>query len=213
MRRHAITYATSANIAAARLRWVKALETAWPVAGAVEFRATGLDQLVATMESKPPAIGSPACALVVFGPGETNATIDRTVEALLNANIGAVCLMDNPDTWRPFQRQGIIFDGSDAAPEIVAAMLYALAERQPAVDVLAREIVLVQRCQGGIRQEMDRIHEELHLAAAIQREFTSAALPQVDGLDLGVVFRPVNFVSGDIYNVRPLGPGRAAFFV
>jgi serine phosphatase RsbU (regulator of sigma subunit) len=60
---------------------------------------------------------------------------------------------------------------------------------------------------------MDRIHEELHLAAAIQREFTSAPLPKVAGLEFGVLFRPVNFVSGDIYNVRPLGEGCAAFFL
>jgi serine phosphatase RsbU (regulator of sigma subunit) len=92
-------------------------------------------------------------------------------------------------------------------------MLYALCERQSSVELLASEVVLAQRCQGGIRSEMDRIHEELHLAAAIQRDFTSAPLPKVDGLEFGVLFRPVNFVSGDIYNVRPLGDGCAAFFL
>jgi sigma-B regulation protein RsbU (phosphoserine phosphatase) len=92
-------------------------------------------------------------------------------------------------------------------------MLFALSERQGTVAALAREVAITQRCQGGIRSEMDRIHEELHLAAAVQREFTSAPLPRVEGMEFGVLFRPVNFVSGDVYNVRSLGDGKAAFFM
>ncbi len=125
----------------------------------------------------------------------------------------ALCLVPDATPWRPFQRHGIIFESIDAEPRILAAMLFALAERQSGVELLAREILLAQRCNGGIRSEMDRMYEELHLAAAIQREFTSAPLPRIEGLEFGVLFRPVNFVSGDIYNVRSLGEGKAAFFL
>ena len=47
-------------------------------------------------------------------------------------------------------------------------VLFALAERQSAVRSLMREVAILARYQGGVRGEMDRIHDELNLAAAVQ---------------------------------------------
>lgn len=215
MARHTLCFATSGNIAGSRSRWVSPLEAAWPVGGAPEVKTLGIDALVSLLEAAreaPPAERFDA-VFVVFGREETPRGIDRVVEALACANVAGVCLVSDPAQWRPFQRHGVIFESHEASPAAVAAMLYAIAERQGTVEGLAREAAIAQRCQGGIRLEMDRIHEELHLAAAVQREFTSAPIPHVEGLDFGVLFRPVNFVSGDIYNVRSLGDGKAAFFL
>jgi serine phosphatase RsbU (regulator of sigma subunit) len=202
-------------MASARPRWVKPVETAWLGPECPTFRGIGLEALTTELAEHSAGTGSGgfAAALLVFGPTDQPHTIDRVVEALNAANVPAICLVADPVSWRPFQRHGIIFESTDAQPATLAAMLFALAERQSGVELLAREVVLAQRCQGGIRSEMDRIHEELHLAASIQREFTSAPLPKVEGLEFGVLFRPVNFVSGDIYNVRSLGDGKAAFFL
>ncbi|HYE62673.1 MAG TPA: PP2C family protein-serine/threonine phosphatase [Phycisphaerales bacterium] len=211
MGRHAVCFATSGNTAGARQRWVAPVEAAWP-GEAPDFRAVGSDALVDMLEKNGNTAGF-GCVLAVFGPSESARTIDRFFEALGAAHLPGICLVPDPAVWRSFQRHGIIFDSHDADPRALASMLYALCERQGAVDALAREVAIAQRCQGGIRSQMDRIHEELHLAAAVQREFTSAPLPRVDGLEFGVLFRPVNFVSGDIYNVRSLGDGMAAFFM
>jgi sigma-B regulation protein RsbU (phosphoserine phosphatase) len=215
MARHTIVFATSENISAARTRWAKPVEAAWPGPEAPTFRPAAIDPLILGKGEGGPGtpLQPPAAALLVFGPGEPARIVDRVTEALGIANVPAVCLMQDPAPWRPFQRHGVIFESWDADPGKIAAMLYALAERQSGVELLAREVMLAQRCSGGIRTEMDRIHEELHLAASIQREFTSAPLPKIPGLEFGVLFRPVNFVSGDIYNVRSLGEGCAAFFL
>ncbi len=215
MARHTISFATSGNITSGRSRWVKPLEAAWPGPETPAFRSIGIDPLITELGEHNAAAGSGAitAAMLVFGPGEQPRTIDRVVEALGAANVPALCLVPDATPWRPFQRHGVIFESIDAEPSILAAMLFALAERQSGVELLAREVVLAQRCNGGIRSEMDRMYEELHLAAAIQREFTSAPLPKIQGLEFGVLFRPVNFVSGDIYNVRSLGEGKAAFFL
>jgi sigma-B regulation protein RsbU (phosphoserine phosphatase) len=215
MARHTLSFATSGNLQNTRARWAKPIEAAWPGPESPTIRSVGLEALVGELLERgaAEASGGPTAALLVFGPGEQPRTIDRVVEALSGANVAALCLMDDPAPWRPFQRHGILFEAWDAPPGVLAAMLYALCERQSSVELMAREVLLAQRCQGGIRTEIDRIHEELHLAASIQREFTSAPLPRVEGLEFGVLFRPVNFVSGDIYNVRTLGEGRAAFFL
>jgi len=79
--------------------------------------------------------------------------------------------------------------GADSAlsPEALATSLAALEGRQDAVEVLQREIRILSSFQGGVRQEMDRMHEELNLAAVIQQELLPAELPEAKELDFGVM--------------------------
>ena len=86
-------------------------------------------------------------------------------------------------------------------PTIVAAMLSALAHRQSVVNQLKTEVKIARRFQGGLRGEIDRIHEELQLAASVQREFLPRSLPHAPSIDIQILFRPAGYVSGDIYDV------------
>jgi len=215
MRRHTVVFAASGNLGASRARWLGPIESHWPGDDFPEVRPQLLDTFVESLESatscaQPP---EPTTALLVFGPDDSPRTIDRAVEAMLARSLPGVVLLEDPSAWRPFQRHGILYESWSRDPAVLAAMLFSLAERQSVVSVLAREIAISQRCHGGIRTEMERLHEELHLAALLQREFTSSAVPKVPGLDIGVLFRPVNFVSGDVYTVQDLGNNQAAFFI
>jgi serine phosphatase RsbU (regulator of sigma subunit) len=173
------------------------------------------DEFLAMLEGRPSADHDPLPAAVVIALGTLDHawTVDRLVEALQSRNIPGIFLLPNPDDWRPFQRHGIIFERHDADPRQLAAMLYALAERQSSVDLLQRELFVAQRAQGGFRVEMDRMHEELHMAATVQRDFIPAVLPTIPGLDLACVFRPVNYVSGDIYHIEQLNERTVGFFI
>ncbi|CAG0977291.1 Phosphoserine phosphatase RsbU [Phycisphaerales bacterium] len=210
-----ITFATSGNLDAPQRKWLAPILERWPSAPSPEHRTLLTDTFLHELESEPADDAAPMAgvALVALGPGVAPSFVDHLVEALNRRQMPAVIMLDGAADWQLFQRQGIIFQSLDADARTIAPMLFALSERQSAVRLLAREIQLANRCQGGIRNEMDRLHEELHLAAAIQREFTSSPVPQIAGLDIAVLFRPVNFVSGDIYNVRDLGAGKVAFFV
>lgn len=103
--------------------------------------------------------------------------------------------------------------GGRVQPLVVAAMLAALWQRQTFVQSISRELALALRCQSGIRTEIERIHEELQLAANFQQEFTATPMPRLAGLDFAALFRPVSAVSGDIYCVRTVAPDTAAFFL
>lgn len=98
-------------------------------------------------------------------------------------------------------------------PAQLAAASWALCERQRSVNAMAAEIALAHRCEAGIRSEMERMHEELNGAAAIQREFTAAPLPTIDGLEFGLLFRPMNFVSGDVCNVHRIDRHHVSFLI
>lgn len=194
-------------------RWLTPLKSSWPGSPPV-LREVSLDTVLNELspEARQPVRGDDAI-LALLSRDEPASQIDRLTEGLLEQQIPGVVLLEDPTDWRLVQRQGVIFESWTADPRMLAGMLFALCERQQTVRLLGREVQLALRCQGGIRHEMDRLHEELHLAASIQREFTSSPVPRVPGLDISVLFRPVNFVSGDVYNVRDLGLGKAAFLL
>lgn len=215
MRSHALILATPGNLEGAWNKWAAPIQNAWPSTDAPRLTWMQADDFLAMLEGRPGAEHDPlpAAALIALGMLDHAWTVDRLVEALLARQIPAIFLLPNPDDWRQFQRHGIIFERHDAEPARLAAMLYALAERQSAVDLMQRELFVAQRAQGGFRVEMDRMHEELHMAASVQRDFIPSTLPAIPGLDLACVFRPVNYVSGDIYNVEQLGERTIGFFI
>lgn len=210
-----LIFVTSGNVGQLQRSHLAPMLDRWPGNATPEVRSLLLDnfarELDAPGDPDPAPLG--AAAFVVLDQPTSPAAIDRLIESLHRRHVPAVILLPRPQDWQILQRQGIIFRPLQNDPASLAAMLFALGERQSAVSLLALEVQLANRCQGGIRSEMDRMHEELHLAAAIQREYTSTPVPKVAGLDIEVLFRPVNFVSGDIYNLRDLGNGRAAFFI
>ncbi len=215
MAEHVITFATPGNLESAWARWAEPIRARWPSDTKPRIDWMPLDSFLDVLEGQGDRGENPlpTCALVVIGPQDKPYLIDRLMEGLLTRNIPAVCLMHDPTDWKKFQRHGVLFEKQDSNPTMLAGELFALAERQGALDVMSRELYVSQRCQSGLRAEMDRVHDELNMAAAVQREFLPSNLPEIPGLDLGVVFRPVNYVSGDIYNIEMLDHRRLGFFI
>jgi phosphoserine phosphatase RsbU/P len=102
---------------------------------------------------------------------------------------------------------------ADTEPQVVAATLHALAHRQDHVELLRAEVSVARRFQGGLRGEIEKIHDELQLAASVQREFLPRSLPPVSDVDIQVLFRPCGYVSGDIYDVQQVGEHQIGFFL
>lgn len=169
-----------------------------------------LEALAKAAEGQPPA----APALVVLGPDIPMVGVVQLVDALQGALVPAVLLFDTvDDARRRLQSDGVIIERLDAEPAYIAAILFALREREPAVRSLARDLQIAARYEGGARGEIDRIHEELNLAAAVQQELLPKRLPTVSGLECGVLFRPVGYVSGDIYDVVELDEHHLGIFI
>lgn len=212
---HTIWFSGTPSANASWVRWVSPLRDHWPGLDKPVVHNLAFDRLLAALDNLdvPEASKLPAAVVVVFSDQENTQTIDHVVEGLFARNLPALCLMPDPADWKAFQRDGILFERYDANLNVLAAMLFALAERQGAVDLLAKEVYITTRCHGGIRTEIDRLHDELHMAAAVQREFLPASLPALPDIDFGLVFRPVNYVSGDIYDLEQLDDDHVGFFI
>lgn len=140
--------------------------------------------------------------------------VEGLVSSLREAGLPAVVICPEPSRWRTrHQSGGILFEATTVDPGRVAAMLLALAQRQSVVRSLRREVALTSRCELAIREEMERMHDELQLAASVQREFIDLASSVSPLLDHAMVSRPISFVSGDVNCLRDLGDDRVAFFL
>lgn len=138
----------------------------------------------------------------------------KLVDHLWEQAVPAVLVFpDLTDRRRRLGGRGVIVADDRTPPAQLATALAALAERQPFVESLRSELRVSRRFQGGLRGEMDKIHEELQLAAIVQREFLPKTIPALPGLDLEVFFRPASYVSGDIYDVQQLDETRLGFFL
>ena len=153
--------------------------------------------------------------LVVLDEGTPKSTAIALAHLLRDALAFGFILMPGmpADVQAQVSGGGLVGADCDLDPSAIATTLHALFGRQDSVEVLQRELRILSSFQGGVRQEMDRMHEELNLAAVIQQELLPAELPKSDQLEFGVMFRPATYVSGDIYDVALIDEHRLWFFV
>jgi sigma-B regulation protein RsbU (phosphoserine phosphatase) len=95
----------------------------------------------------------------------------------------------------------------------LASMLWTLIRRQPVVDALSREVRLAHLSQRSIAGELDKMHKELHEAARMQRQFVQRGVPYIPGLNVGAIFRPATYVSGDLFDVERLDEHHVSVFL
>lgn len=158
-------------------------------------------------------------ALVLVSPGVSESVLYQLVGQLEEAATPSVvvqpgsALREEALVPRHDRSPECIFARSEEGPEAVSAMLFALAHRQSCVREMQRGLRAARSFQNEAAAELDRLHDELLLAAQVQREVLPKQLPTIHGLGMGVLFRPAGFVSGDIYDVDRLDEEHVGFFL
>lgn len=189
---------------------------AWPGDTPPQVRQVGLDVWFSELIEGEPAGTRAAPALVVCSASEPRGMARALVDRMHQLQIPGVLLRPagaGGSQAEHLAGSGVIVQPPDADPARLAAMLYALGERQTVVESLRSELRVLSAYQSGVRDEMDRVHDELHLAALIQRDLLPAELPRRSGVEFAVMFRPASYVSGDIYDVVEVDGGRIAFLL
>lgn len=112
-----------------------------------------------------------------------------------------------------FEFAGTMIECWGVDDAVLVAKLQGVLHRQAEVRKLRHEVAVAQRFQGGLKGEITRMHEELQLAAMVQREFLPNEMPSLHGVDFAVMWRPANYVSGDIYDVSRLDADHVGVFI
>lgn len=156
----------------------------------------------------------PGLSALVDLDGSENDTIALVHDRLWKQALPALMLFrDSDSTFSALNGRGVMVMRPDAPPTAQAAALAAVAERQRSFITLTSELKTAQRFQSGLTGVMDKLHEELRLAAIVQKELLPKAFPVLPGVEFQVFFRSAGYVSGDTYDIQQLDDHHIGFFI
>ncbi len=185
-------------------------------------------QLIAEWPLEPPPTIVPRCAgsvereeldsadaLVILTDGQSDSESLSALIALLQETTTALLAIpdEQPSSIGLFEYAEAMVLPRDTEPRLLAAALAGLCHRQREIHRLSSEMALMQRHQGGLRSQMAKVHDELQLAAMVQREFLPRELPVLPGLELAAMWRPAHYVSGDLYDAVRLDEEHVGLFI
>ncbi|MCP3905626.1 MAG: PP2C family protein-serine/threonine phosphatase [Planctomycetes bacterium] len=154
-----------------------------------------------------------AVILLVAADDEPTAVF-QLMPVLDEADVAVLIVLDEaPLADCPYRFGRAMLHGPPSDADILAAKLEALLHRQPEVQNLHEEVSIAHRFHGGLKGEIARIHDELQLAAMVQREFLPRDLPALCGVDFAAFWRPAHYVSGDIYDIVRLDDDHIGVFL
>ena len=179
---------------------------------------TALRRVGATASFRPMAeilrrgVRSTADAIVVVAPDDARSG-DQRLSALFE-HVAArpratlVLRMSGKGTTRPEHPANVpVCFAGDVNEDELTFRLSTMIDMAESLKTLHRE----ERPRPEPNQKMAQLYrQQLNLASRVQREFYPEDLPQFGPLKFSAVYRPTDYVSGDIYRVRRLDEDHVA---
>lgn len=88
------------------------------------------------------------------------------------------------------------------------------------IEAMQREIHLLRaelddqhRRDRAAQFQMNRLDEEMRLAAKLQQDFLPKSMPQIGQVRFHALYRPAGYVSGDLYDVMRLDEQHVGFYM
>ncbi len=97
--------------------------------------------------------------------------------------------------------------------ESVAHVEQQIESLQSEITSLQDEVNILRRRDETLKFYMNRLDEEMRLAARLQQDFLPKTLPQIGKVHFHTVFRPAGYVSGDLYDVMRLDEKHVGFYM
>ena len=126
----------------------------------------------------------------------------RMVSEELSGNAPAMALSASSDSPS-------ITPGASAQQEVEQR----IEEMQREMDAARGEVNVLRRRDETLHFYMQRLDDELRLAARLQQDFLPKTLPQLGKVRFHTLFRPAGYVSGDLYDVMRLDERHVGFYI
>jgi len=129
-------------------------------------------------------------------------------------HVPVMALLDGPpEPGGILETAGVLIEDRSTNGLVLCARLHGMLHRQREVDRLRDALAMSGLSHTGLGDEVQRMHEELQLAAHAQRELLPRELPKLHGASVATLWRPAQYVSGDIYDVQQLDDDRIGLFL
>ncbi len=190
----------------------QAMLTAWHSSGAPTLERRPVSAAIDALSS---GAAEGAVVVAALAPDDPSMFAYQLADLAHQALAPIVLLLDedDPRLARLASDDRLVVERINAEPSYLAAVVRTLARCQPVIGRLDQDLRLTMSSLRGAETEMERMQEELQLAATVQREFIPDSPPTIPGLNLAVVFRPAGYVSGDIFEITPLDEEHVGFFL
>ncbi len=107
----------------------------------------------------------------------------------------------------------LVRDDEEQTPTALSGVERQMDTMHTEIEALRAEVQHLRRRDETVKYTMQRIDEELRLAARLQRDFMPRAFPEVGGVKFHTLFRPAGYVSGDLYDVFRLDEFHVGFYM
>lgn len=155
---------------------------------------------------------SPDAIIALVNSADDREAFNAWLDRLHGTRHSVLVLTDEVDAL-PATDPTVLPLKSNQSDALLFATLHGVLHRGRVVRELQNELCLIERFHGGLESQLSEMHEELQLAAMVQREFIPSHLPVLHGVDFGVLWRPANYVSGDIYDVARIDEDHLGVFI
>ena len=138
----------------------------------------------------------------------------RPLALLDEMHIPVLAMLDGPPaSGGVFEYSSVLVEDRSTNGVVICSRLHGMMHRQREVNRLRHEVTVSRVSHGGLGDEVERMHDELQLAAHAQRELLPRELPSLHGVSVATLWRPAQWVSGDIYDVLQLDEDRIGLFL
>ncbi len=157
-------------------------------------------------------------AIVPQPGGGLSAGVDnadfRTLMRALDARRIAVVLIGD-QLWQSGLRDDTLIDVAPraATKEEIRGRLSTIRRYHALVTGMEREVENLQRISKRINQHFVEVDQEMRLAGRLQRDFLPRDLEPIGPVRFAALFRPVTWVSGDIYDIFRIDEKHVGFYV
>ena len=141
-----------------------------------------------------------AAALVCDGPGVVGGSRVCGISSPCTAAQHAA-LMQLAAVGAVICHEPVAVSTSGSLAASIKIALQTAARCNHKTDELTTELTLLRKTQERADKWLAQIDQELHQAAAVQRDMLGEHPPIIPGLEICAIFRPVWHVSGDIYSM------------
>jgi len=107
-------------------------------------------------------------------------------------------LMDRATTGR-----AIGFANSLSRDDLIGRLAAMVGMREP-MDALRHQLDEFRQREAALTQSLGHLEQQVRTACRLQRNLIASPIPNLKGIDIEVLFKPLDVSSGDLYNVARL---------
>ena len=186
----------------------RSLTAAWNSVPGADFKIINVNKLDQAMMEQLDA------AVVLTSATAKQPKLVRPLTELDEQHVPVMALLNGPpEPGGILETAGVLIEDRSTNELLLCARLHGMMHRQREVDRLRDALVMSGLSHSGLGDEVQRMHSELELAAHAQRELLPRECPKLHGTSVATLWRPAQYVSGDIYDVIQLDDDRIGLFL